>query len=76
MIGFTYPPYNIKNVKWVEAKNTLGFKRGETMEDQRNQNGGLLGRTATMAGAVGVLGVVATLALSPDKIRSFGKGYF
>lgn len=76
LIGFTYPPYDIKNVKWVAAKNTLGFKRGETMEDQRNQNSGTLGRTATLVGAVGVLGLAATLAFQPERLRGLGKGYF
>ncbi|KAF2760722.1 aldehyde dehydrogenase [Pseudovirgaria hyperparasitica] len=35
VMGFRYPPYDMeKNRKRVEKKNTLGFKRGEGIEDQ------------------------------------------
>lgn len=73
LISFSYPPYNVKNVKWVETKNTLGFKRGETMEDQRNQGRGLFGKTVTAAGLVGVFGVVSTFLLSPERLQNIKK---
>ncbi|KAM0391240.1 hypothetical protein ACHAO7_011745 [Fusarium culmorum] len=35
LMGFTYAPYDTKNVKKLAVSNSLGFKRGETMEDQK-----------------------------------------
>lgn len=35
LTGFFYPPYQEGAVAKLEVKNTLGFKRGETLEDQR-----------------------------------------
>ncbi|KAJ5240288.1 hypothetical protein N7468_004907 [Penicillium chermesinum] len=39
LMGFTYPPYSMKSLKWLAVKNSLGFKRGETLEDQRRSPG-------------------------------------
>jgi aldehyde dehydrogenase (NAD+) len=41
LMGFTYPPYSMKSLKWLVVKNSLGFKRGETLEDQRRSRRGL-----------------------------------
>jgi aldehyde dehydrogenase (NAD+) len=41
LIGFTYPPYSMKSLKWLIVKNSLGFRRGETLEDQRRSRGAL-----------------------------------
>ena len=35
LMGFTYAPYDMKHLKILAVKNSLGFKRGETMEDQK-----------------------------------------
>ncbi|KAL6236549.1 hypothetical protein BDW75DRAFT_206631 [Aspergillus navahoensis] len=36
-MAFTYPPYDVKYVKWLTVKNSIRFKRGETLEDQRQR---------------------------------------
>ena len=42
LFSFRYPPYDLAaNVKKTQVKNTLGFKRGETMADQKIRNVGL-----------------------------------
>lgn len=35
LTGFLYPPYGDAAAAKLDVKNTLGFKRGETLEDQR-----------------------------------------
>ena len=35
VMGFRYPPFNIKNLSKIAIKNNLGFKRGEGMQDQK-----------------------------------------
>lgn len=35
LMGFTYPPYRMEDVRKLSVRNKLGFKRGETMEDQK-----------------------------------------
>lgn len=48
LIKFRYPPYSPQNLKKFQVKNTLGFKRGETINDQR------IGKTKWLsAGIVG-----------------------
>ncbi|KIW80218.1 hypothetical protein Z517_06833 [Fonsecaea pedrosoi CBS 271.37] len=37
LMAFTFPPYNAKNLKYLTVKNSIGFRRGETMEDQRKR---------------------------------------
>ncbi|EHA48702.1 aldehyde dehydrogenase 3H1 [Pyricularia oryzae 70-15] len=58
LLGFTYPPYSMDNAGKMTIKNSLGFKKGETMEDQRRVAG--RGRL-WYATAVGVGGVVAAV---------------
>lgn len=55
LMQFTYPPYNKSNTSKFVVKNTLGFKRGETMEDQRR---------ASLADALKMTGKVVGLASS------------
>jgi aldehyde dehydrogenase (NAD+) len=40
-MGFRYPPFDIKNLAKVKVVNSLGFKRGEGIEDQRLGSQGL-----------------------------------
>lgn len=42
LMAFRYPPYSTKDVKKVAVKNSQGFKRGETMEDQTVGSGSWL----------------------------------
>ena len=35
LLGFSYPPYDAKNRKYLTVKNSLYFQRGETLEYQR-----------------------------------------
>tara|TARA_R110002003_G_scaffold55_8_gene5018 strand:+ start:6644 stop:7009 length:366 start_codon:yes stop_codon:yes gene_type:complete len=35
LMGFRYPPYSINNIGKLTVKNKIGFRKGETMEDQR-----------------------------------------
>jgi len=35
VLSFRYPPYNMSNISKLAIKNHLGFKRGETMADQK-----------------------------------------
>jgi aldehyde dehydrogenase (NAD+) len=35
VLSFRYPPYNMSNASKLAIKNHLGFKRGETMADQK-----------------------------------------
>jgi hypothetical protein len=34
-MGFRYPPFALENKVKLEVKNKLGFKKGETLEDQK-----------------------------------------
>lgn len=34
LMSVRYPPFNVVNIDKLRIKNKLGFKRGETMEDQ------------------------------------------
>ncbi|TLD29320.1 hypothetical protein PspLS_03575 [Pyricularia sp. CBS 133598] len=54
LIGFTYPPYDMGHAGKMAVKNSLGFKKGETMEDQRRAagRGRLWYATAVAAGGV------------------------
>ncbi|TLS24685.1 hypothetical protein PpBr36_08425 [Pyricularia pennisetigena] len=58
LVAFTYPPYTMDHAAKLLVKNSLGFKKGETMEDQRRvaRRGGLW-----YAVALGVGGVVAAV---------------
>ena len=38
VLSFRYPPFDVKNNAKLAVKNTLGFKRGETMEEQKVQS--------------------------------------
>ncbi len=35
LLAVRYPPFHVKNIDKLRVKNTVGFKKGETMEDQR-----------------------------------------
>jgi aldehyde dehydrogenase (NAD+) len=35
VMGFRYPPFALENKVKLEVKNKLGFKKGETLEDQK-----------------------------------------
>ena len=35
VMTFRYAPYNMDNRKYFDVKNKMGFKKGETMEDQK-----------------------------------------
>ena len=35
LMSFRYPPYDKKNLGWLTVRNKMGFKRGETMADQK-----------------------------------------
>ncbi|KAL4861006.1 hypothetical protein BDV12DRAFT_180848 [Aspergillus spectabilis] len=58
LMAFTYPPYDVKYVKWLTVKNSIGFKRGETLEDQRQRKGSLGKGLVYCAVGAGVLGLV------------------
>ncbi|KAI0126981.1 Aldehyde/histidinol dehydrogenase [Xylariales sp. AK1849] len=35
LMAVRYPPFNVKNIDKMKVTNNIGFKKGETMEDQR-----------------------------------------
>lgn len=35
VMSFRYPPFSVKHIPKIEVKNKIGFKRGETMADQK-----------------------------------------
>lgn len=41
LMGFRYPPFDLKNLSKIAIKNNLGFKRGEGMQDQKVGRTGL-----------------------------------
>lgn len=59
LMGFLYPPYVNENAANFDVKNTLGFKKGETLEDQRKA--GAFGSVMSVAGQG--LGVIALAGL-------------
>lgn len=60
LVGFLYPPYDEKNISKITVKNTLGFKRGETIEDQRrSKTRDTLGSVGKVFGVTSVVGLVA-----------------
>lgn len=45
LMSFRYPPFHVKHIPKIAVKNTLGFKRGETMAEQKIRRvGGGLGK--------------------------------
>ncbi|KAH0536208.1 hypothetical protein FGG08_006916 [Glutinoglossum americanum] len=37
LMGFRYPPYHMSNLSKITVTNRLGFKKGETMQDQKTK---------------------------------------
>lgn len=46
VLAFRYPPFDMKHASKVVVKNKLGFKRGETLEEQRVVPRGRISRLA------------------------------
>lgn len=63
MLKFRYPPFSDDNIKKIKVKNSLGFKRGETIQDQKVGQGWLGSRkTLRWWFKVGVLLMAAGFA--------------
>lgn len=60
LMQFSYPPYDRKNLEKFRVNNSLGFKRGETMEDQRHAS--VVNILKTTGKVVGVASSVVLLA--------------
>jgi len=60
LMYFIQPPYSVKNIGKIRVANKMGFKRGETMEDQKiGRHGyGLISTLLKLSAVVGVLAVV------------------
>ena len=59
LIGFRYPPYNMKNLAKLVVKNPLGFKKGETMEDiEIGMSRGGVGKIGKITALVTVVGIL------------------
>lgn len=67
MAGIRYPPYNTKYKKFFAVSNKLGFKRGETIEDQtiRSPDSSCWSVTGFVA-VTAVLAVVVAFLASPE----------
>ena len=61
LMKIRYPPYNTDSVLKVAVQNSQGFKRGETMEDQKTESGGWL--VLRQSASFWVKAVVVTMAL-------------
>ena len=62
-----YPPYSSENVNKVAVKNSLGFKRGETMEDQTTGTGSWVGRGRSMGFWVKVAVFVMAMGFADER---------
>jgi aldehyde dehydrogenase (NAD+) len=60
VLNFTYAPYDMKHVGRTNIANTMGFKRGETLEDQRRVGPSRFLRWALPAISVVALAYVAS----------------
>jgi aldehyde dehydrogenase (NAD+) len=60
LLNFMQPPYDVKNIGKVRIANKLGFKRGETMEDQKigQKRFASIATLLKLSAVVGVLAVV------------------
>ncbi|KAF5591989.1 aldehyde dehydrogenase (NAD+) [Fusarium subglutinans] len=84
LMAFRYPPFDMKNMKNFVVKNNLGFRRGETMEDQvvggsRGQSIMGLGRIwgpARLCASVLGLGYLANKILVSRALNHGTKAYF
>jgi aldehyde dehydrogenase (NAD+) len=56
LLAFRYPPFDTKHVSKIAVKNNLGFKRGETLEQQRIKGG-----ECPVVVVVAVFGMVALI---------------
>lgn len=61
LMGFSYPPYDMRNFSKFEVKNSLGFKRGETLEDQKKASS-VVDALKTSGKVVGLASSVVFLA--------------
>lgn len=52
LMGFMYAPYDEKYVSWFNVSNSIGFKRGETLEDQETKSYGIV-KTGAWAAVIG-----------------------
>lgn len=64
LLAMRYPPYDMGNRSKVAVKNRLGFRRGETMEDQT-----IDGQSSLRWIKIGILGA---LVAAPVAERFFG----
>lgn len=73
VMSFRYPPFSIENVKKVAVKNSQGFKRGETMEDQAVGSGSWLGLGQSVSFGVKVAVLAMAVGFADERSgRHFG----
>lgn len=66
LIKFRYPPYKMENIKYVDVKNSAGFKRGETIEDQKAKTGKWF-TTESLGWWVKFMVVIMAMAFADEK---------
>ena len=67
LMKIRYPPYSTKGIHKVAVKNSLGFKRGETMGDQTVGSGSWLIRGQSLSFWVKVAVVIMALGFADEK---------
>lgn len=59
LMSFRYPPFDVKHIGKITVANKLGFKRGETMSDQKIRRVGRIISSAQLATALVLVSLLA-----------------
>jgi len=75
LMGFRYPPYDLKKNRGMITRKAPPFKKGETLEDQKSGSRGfgvgVAGATAITIGLVSI--ALQQRLINPDSVRHFFK---
>ncbi|KAK7204235.1 aldehyde dehydrogenase 3I1 [Myxozyma melibiosi] len=71
VMSFRYPPFHVKHIPKIEVKNKIGFKRGETLADQKIKSGsGPFSRAKTVISIVVLLAGLFLLTGASDGFKA------
>ncbi|GAB7354595.1 hypothetical protein MBLNU459_g5037t2 [Dothideomycetes sp. NU459] len=73
LISFRYPPFDAKHISKIAVTNKLGFRRGETMEDQKIKKVGGTAFSTKIIGSLMMLALFAAISGRPGRMWLFAQ---